>query len=88
MVPRSVLALAVGVVALAASCAEPAGGPASMRGPSGPAAGATSSSPPATGAPAEVPRELRFTAPRLGGGTIRGADFASQDLVMWFWAPW
>lgn len=35
-----------------------------------------------------VPRELRFTAPALGGGTIRGADFAGKDLVMWFWAPW
>ncbi|HSL66995.1 MAG TPA: hypothetical protein VK977_02415 [Actinomycetota bacterium] len=37
---------------------------------------------------AGVPRELGFTAPRLGGGTIRGAVYAGQDLVVWFWAPW
>lgn len=38
--------------------------------------------------PPEVPRELRFTAPALGGGTIDGADYAGRDLVIWFWAPW
>lgn len=36
----------------------------------------------------EVPRELRFTAPALGGGTIDGSDYAGSDLVIWFWAPW
>lgn len=35
-----------------------------------------------------VPRELMFTAPALSGGTIRGADYAGKDLVIWFWAPW
>ncbi len=35
-----------------------------------------------------VPKELRFEAPALSGGTIRGADFAGKDLVVWFWAPW
>lgn len=88
MTTRRVLALAVGLVALAAGCAKPAAGPASMRGPSGTAAGASSSTPSPTGASAEVPQELRFTAPRLGGGIIRGAAHAGQDLVMWFWAPW
>ena len=38
--------------------------------------------------PADVPEELRFSAPALGGGTLEGADFAGHDLVMWFWAPW
>jgi len=88
MVPRHLVPLTIVLVALAASCAEPAGGPASMRGPSGPAAEATSPSPSATGPQAEVPAELRFTAPRLGGGTIRGSAYAGRDLVMWFWAPW
>jgi hypothetical protein len=37
---------------------------------------------------ADVPEELRFTAPSLNGGTIRGADLAGNDLVIWFWAPW
>ena len=31
---------------------------------------------------------LRFTAPRLGGGTIEGEDFAGRDVAFWFWAPW
>ena len=35
-----------------------------------------------------VPAELRFTAPALAGGTIRGVDLAGSDLVIWFWAPW
>lgn len=85
---RSLLGLAVGVVALAASCAEPTAPPASMPGPAGAAAGATSPPPAATEVQVEVPPELRFTVPRLGGGTVRGADFAGHDLVMWFWAPW
>ena len=38
--------------------------------------------------PTQVPSELRFTSPALGGGTIDGADYAGNDLVMWFWAPW
>ncbi|MGH2654619.1 MAG: hypothetical protein ACRDHV_09770 [Actinomycetota bacterium] len=39
-------------------------------------------------APSPAPGELMFTAARLGGGTVRGEDFAGHDLVMWFWAPW
>jgi hypothetical protein len=31
---------------------------------------------------------LGFTAPRLGGGTIEGVDFAGRDVAFWFWAPW
>ena len=31
---------------------------------------------------------LAFSAPRLGGGTIEGADFAGRDVAFWFWAPW
>jgi hypothetical protein len=82
--PRFVLA--VGVLAVAASCARP-GEPASRPSPTG--LGATSPGPATTAtAPSPVPGELRFTAPRLGGGTVQGAVFAGRDLVMWFWAPW
>ena len=35
--------------------------------------------------PADV---LDFAAPKLGGGTIQGSDYAGQDLAIWFWAPW
>ena len=83
--PLLVLA-AVAVILVATSCAPPSGGMASPPSP-------TSRSTPTIGSPqpsmpGQVPRELEFTAPRLGGGTIRGATFAGQDLVVWFWAPW
>jgi hypothetical protein len=80
-----VIALVLAVLA-AASCSAPAQRTASPSPPSqGPSEMA--SPPPASPLP-EVPRELEFTAPQLGGGTIRGASFAGRDLVMWFWAPW
>jgi hypothetical protein len=31
---------------------------------------------------------LDFRAPALGGGTIRGADYAPWGVAFWFWAPW
>jgi hypothetical protein len=31
---------------------------------------------------------LDFQAPKLGGGTVNGSDFAGKDVAMWFWAPW
>jgi hypothetical protein len=35
-----------------------------------------------------VPEVLRFSAPRLGGGRVVGADYAGRDVALWFWAPW
>lgn len=35
-----------------------------------------------------VPEVLRFSAPRLGGGTVEGEDFSGEDVALWFWAPW
>jgi hypothetical protein len=35
-----------------------------------------------------VPEVLRFSAPRLSGGTVEGEDFAGRDVAIWFWAPW
>jgi hypothetical protein len=29
-----------------------------------------------------------FEATLIGGGTIDTGDYAGQDLVLWFWAPW
>jgi hypothetical protein len=56
----------------------------------GPAAAA--GSPPSTsrspGAPPEAAKVLRFEAPRLGGGVLRGTDYAGKDVAIWFWAPW
>ncbi len=31
---------------------------------------------------------LDFSATTVGGGEIRGADYAGSPLIVWFWAPW
>ena len=42
----------------------------------------------AGGSDRPVAEVLRFSAPRLGGGTIEGVEFAGNDVAFWFWAPW
>jgi len=37
---------------------------------------------------APVAEVLRFSAPRLDGGTIEGEDYSGRDVAFWFWAPW
>ena len=43
------------------------------------------------GAPAAnvsvVPEVLRFTAPRVGGGTVDATAYAGRPVAFWFWAP-
>lgn len=86
---RSLPALLAGTLALTVACTEPMRAPTSMGGPAAPSPTTGATTPlPSASASAEVPPQLRFTEPRLGGGTVRGADFAGRDLVMWFWAPW
>jgi len=70
------LAGALAVFAIAASACSQAGSSASGGTPS------TSAS------PGGVVELLDFTAPLLGGGTLRGSDFAGEDVAIWFWAPW
>lgn len=41
-----------------------------------------------SGAPPANAAALDFTARRLGGGTIDGAQLAGGDVVLWMWAPW
>ena len=46
---------------------------------------------PGTGAPSSSDGGgdvLDFTAPLVGGGTLHGADYAGEDVAIWFWAPW
>jgi hypothetical protein len=72
---RGASARLAGVVALlliAAACSS---------GGAGDGGNATHTSPPEQ----EV---LRFTAPRLGGGTLDGEDYSGRDVAIWFWAPW
>jgi hypothetical protein len=53
-----------------------------------PARSGTAISPPATSEAPEPARVLRFEAPDLARGVIRGADYAGKDVALWFWAPW
>ena len=48
----------------------------------------TATPPSSGGASVAVAEILDFTAPRLGGGTVDGADYAGKDTAIWFWAPW
>lgn len=29
-----------------------------------------------------------FSAPAVDGGTIRGGEYKSTGVALWFWAPW
>ncbi|HEV8565275.1 MAG TPA: hypothetical protein VGR41_10185 [Actinomycetota bacterium] len=76
--PRSLrrLAVALAVFAIAASaCSQ-----ASSSAVAGPPSTSTS--------PGGVAKVLDFTAPLLGGGTLRGSDYTGKDVAIWFWAPW
>ena len=79
------------VVLMALAAAACGGGSGDTAAPSS----RTPFAPPATTAtqgggtaPAAVPEVLDFTADRLGGGTIEGAQYAGAPLAIWFWAPW
>jgi len=91
-VPRLRLAASLLAVALAAAAC---GGSGDEDVAAAPAAETTTttagtSSPTEAEAPAgpAVPEQLDFVAPDVRGGQVVGADFAGQDLVIWFWAPW
>ncbi|MEE8601890.1 hypothetical protein [Euzebya tangerina] len=97
-----VLLLALGLIATACAgdAAESAGGDDAATQPpeaeaepddgQSAADAAEDQAEPATGpeAPAEVPEILDFQATTVAGETISGGDFAGQDLLFWFWAPW
>lgn len=35
-----------------------------------------------------VPDIWRFTAQRVGGGSVNGETFAGKKVAVWLWAPW
>lgn len=80
---RSLIFGAVVLGALVAACGEAA----PPLAPSPVASDASPTAPAASEAPgtAEI---LRFEAPNLAGGVLRGADYAGKDVAIWFWAPW
>lgn len=79
-------ALALGAVGCSASGGEP------ILPTSAPPAPTQTQAPPERtqggDASAGVAEVLRFSAPRLGGGTIDGEDYSGRDTAFWFWAPW
>lgn len=49
----------------------------------------SSTAPPTADTPTSAMAEvLDFSAPKLGGGTVEGTDYAGKDTAIWFWAPW
>jgi hypothetical protein len=79
-------ALAVGASACSNAADAPTGSAPSPSASAGSvAAGASEGPSPGASSTAEV---LRFSAPRLGGGTVRGEDYSNADVAFWFWAPW
>lgn len=68
--------LVVLLVVLAAACGADEGGVTA-----GPAATQAAADP-------AVPDVLAFSATTVDGGAVQGADYAGQDLLVWFWAPW
>lgn len=74
----------VAVCALLAACSS---APNATRPTSNPSPTDPASTTP-TGPGREVPDLLRFSADRVGGGTVEGASFAGDKLAVWLWAPW
>jgi len=89
---------------LAAACSTAGGGAAEDAPASPPAESATTPPPAGSAAPGgqgtdqgeggvedagrPTPEVLRFSAPKLGGGTVDGEDYSGRDVAIWFWAPW
>lgn len=87
------LCVAVLATACSSETTEPPVAEGSTPGGSTPGTGSTpatdATTPPASDrSTPPVAGVLTFTAPKLGGGTIEGADFAGRDVAFWFWAPW
>lgn len=90
---RSLLAAALLLAACGTGGEQQTTQPTASTGPAttaaasnGPTTTATASAGPTTGA--AVPDILDFTAETVRGEQVAGADYAGQDLVLWFWAPW
>lgn len=77
---------------IATAACSGAGGPVGVSPADDRSAGTAGESPSqdATGATRGGPTAevLRFSAPRLDGGTIEGEDYSGSDVALWFWAPW
>lgn len=72
------MALALGAAACGASDSSEAAAPAA----------APTQAETADGGDAAPSSILDISAPATDGTTINLSDYAGQDLMLWFWAPW
>jgi hypothetical protein len=80
---RTTTSTLVLLLALLAGCTASPGASAPGAAASGGAPTADLASP-----PDGLPDALAFTAATIDGTGFDGGDFAGQDLMLWFWAPW
>lgn len=96
--PRSLVAMVAGLALLAAACGADSGeSAATASDPTAATSTAATStaasavdSPSSAAAPEVAPASGPFTGAHttLDGSTIDFDQFAGQDVVLWFWAPW
>jgi hypothetical protein len=86
VLPARAVASAVVLALAAGACSAGAGETTASSPPISTVPPSADASPGGDSAP--VPEVLDFTAQRLGGGTIEGAQYAGSPLAIWFWAPW
>lgn len=85
---RTAVALAAFALVAAACGGEPAATIDAVGSAAPPSGGGSTQTQTGTPSPAAIPEILEFEAPLLGGGTLRGVDYAGKDVAFWFWAPW
>jgi hypothetical protein len=87
---RTAVALAALALVAAACGGEPAATTDAVGSATAPSGDGSTQAQTQTGTPtsAAIPEILEFEAPLLGGGTLRGVDYAGKDVAFWFWAPW
>lgn len=78
--------VAVLLLAVTACGAQPTAGPQSP--PTTTRQTATTAPGTTTAPAADVPAELAFTSPTVGGGEFDGKSLFGKPAVLWFWAPW
>lgn len=86
---RTKIAIATFVLFAAACGGDPVASTDTAESPVAPGGGSSSATEaPEAASPVGIPEILEFEAPLLGGGTLRGVDYAGKDVAFWFWAPW
>ncbi len=83
------LAVVVAVLLMAAACtAEPPSPTVGIDQGTSTGTEAVTGTSPIASPDEDLPEVLAFTADVVGGQTFDGGEYAGQDLMLWFWAPW